>query len=283
MGIQTGFSYFSNSIQGIPGAGVDVNVETVDATPRYPLGYVVERADGNVFRYSLIGTATNSGLLVGPSTSSASSTYGNAVVIASASATAVQAEYPILPGQVGSHWVQVTLASISPNKFAGGYLMTTGGTGVGQTYRIIGNSATGTPTSTTLYIQLAEALQVALTATTGIVIVQSMFNDLAACATTATTATGVLMATTTTTNLYAWVQTHGPVGCLEDVSIAVTAGMPLVCSPITAGAYSALTTVAATSTAYLTTVLTQPIIGYSISPAGSGKNNRQGGIFLTLE
>ena len=283
MGIQTGLSYFSNSIQGIPSVGVDVNVETVDTTPRYALGYMVERADGNIFRYCLIGTATNSGQLVGPSTSSASSTYGNVVVVAPTSATAVPQEYPILPGQVGSHYVQATISSIPPNKFAGGYFITTSATGAGQTYRIIGNTATGTPTSTTLYIQLAEALQVALTATTGVIVVQSMYNDLAACAVTATTATGVLMATSTATNLYAWVQTHGPVGCFEDAVIPVTAGMPVVCSSITAGAYAAITTVAATSTAYLTTSLTQPVVGYALSAGGSGKSNRQGAIFLTLE
>ena len=283
MGIQTGLSYFSNSIQGIPGAGVDVNVETVDTAPRYPLGYVVERADGNVFRYCLVGTATNAGVLVGPSTSTASSTYGNVVVVAPASAVVNPVEYPILSGQVGSHYIEATIASISINKFAGGYIILTYGTGSGQTYRIIGNTATGNPASGNIRIQLAEALQVALTATTGVIVQQSMYNDLAACAITATTATGVLMATTSATNLYAWVQTHGPVGCLEDVSIAITDGMPVVCSPITAGAYSALTTVAATSTAYLTTVLTQPIVGYALSAGGSGKSNRQGAIFLTLE
>src|ERR1017187_568852 len=154
-------TYYSNSIQGEPQVGVDVNVETADSAPRYPVGYSVRRADGNRFRYCHVGTATNSGLLVGPTTASAGATYAAATVVAPASATAVQSEYPILPGQVGSHWVQATISSIAANKYQGGYLITTGGTGLGQTYRIVGNTATGTPNSTDLYIQLAEALQVA--------------------------------------------------------------------------------------------------------------------------
>jgi hypothetical protein len=178
-------SYFSNAIQGIPGAGADINLYDTHTAPKYPMGMLVERADGARYRYCYVGTATNAGNLVGQTQASGGAAYGAAVAIASASAVAVPSEYPILPGQVGSHWVQATIASISPKKYAGGYLITTGGTGVGQTYRIVGNSATGTPTSTTLYIQLAEALQVAITAGTGLTIVQSMFNDLAACATSA--------------------------------------------------------------------------------------------------
>jgi hypothetical protein len=272
-------TYYSNSIQGIPGAGVDVNVETADAAPRYPAGYLVERADGNRFRYCHVGTATNSGLLVGPTTASAGATYAAGTVVASA--TAVQAEYPILPGQVGSHYVQFTIASIAANKYQGGYLITTGGTGLGQTYRIVGNTATGTPNSTDLYIQLAEALQVAVTAATGTIIVGSMFTDLAAAATSATQVTGVLMATTTSTNLWAWVCTKGTVGCTEDATSSTpVAGVPIVCSLNLAGAYQAVST--ATATVALAGILSQPVLGYVRTVAG-GTKNRQGVIFLTLE
>lgn len=274
-------TYYSNSITGQPLVGVDVNVETADATPRYAAGYSVVRADGNKFRYCNVGTATNSGLLVGPTTSSAGATYGAGVVVASASATSVPQEYPILPGQVGSHYVQFTIASIAANKYQGGYLITTGGTGLGQTYRIVGNTATGTPNSTDLYIQLAEALQVAVTAATGTIIVGSMFTDLAATATSASQVTGVLMATTTATNLWAWVCTHGIVGCTEDATSSTpVAGVPIVASLNLAGAYQAIST--ATATIALAGIFSQPIVGYVRTVAG-GTKNRQGVIFLTLE
>lgn len=270
-------TYFSNSIQGIPGAGVDVNVETVDSSPRYAAGYLVERADGNRFRYCNIGTATNQGQLVGPGTTG-QATYGAAVVIAPASATIVSQEYPITPGSVGSHYIQVTISSIAVNKYQGGYIVLTGGTGLGQTYRIVGNTASNTPTTGTLYIQLYEALQTAVTANTGVIIVQSMFTDLAATATTSPQVTGVLMGTTTSSNLWGWVCTHGVTGCAEDATNTITAGQQVITSPVTAGSYARAGQSANT---LVGNALNFPYIGYSITPAGS--SSRLGSIFLQLE
>lgn len=271
-------SYFSNAIQGIPGAGVDVDVTAAHSAPKYPMGYLIERADGNRFRYCYVGTATNAGTLVGQTQASGGAAYGAAVVVAPASATAVQAEYPILPGQVGSHYVQVTIAAIAADKYRGGYLVTTRGTGVGDTYRIKGNTATGNPVTTDLYIQLSEPLKVALTAATGLTIATSPYNDLAASATSATTATGVLMSTTTSTNLWAWVCTRGPVGCTEDNTITVVAGYQLVASQITSGAYAAMANVTGTTFGGYTKT---PVIGYSLV-IGNGVN-RQGVIYCTCE
>ena len=270
-------TYFSNSIQGQPQAGVDVNVETVDSSPRYAAGYLVERADGNRFRYVNVGTATNQGQLVGPGTTG-QLTYTGAAITAPASATIVPQEYPITPGSVGSHYIQVTVSSIAANKYQGGYAILTGGTGLGQTYRIVGNTATGTPTSTTLYIQLYEALQTAVTASTGIIIVQSMFTDLAATATTSPQVTGVLMGTTTSANLWGWVCTKGVVGCAEDATNTITAGQEVICSPVTAGSYASAGKSANT---LVSNALNYPTIGYSITPAGS--SSRLGAIFLLLE
>jgi len=273
-------SYYSNSIQGIPGAGVDVNIETVDAAPRYPMGYMVERADGNVYRYCHIGTATNAGNLVGPSTNG-QLTYTGAAVIASASAVVVPQEYPILPGQVGSHYLQVTVASIAANKYQGGYLITTGGTGLGQTYRIVGNTATGNPTTTTLYLQLNEALQTAITVSTGIIIVQSMFTDLAICPTSAATVTGVLMQTTTSVNQWGWVCTKGICGCAEDGTNTVVAGQQVMASGVVSGAYAA---VAKSGSTLATNGLQNPIVGFNYTAAGAtGNANRQGAIFVEME
>ena len=270
-------TYYSNSIQGIPGAGVDVNVETVDSSPRYPAGYLVERADGNRFRYCNIGTATNQGELVGPSTNGQLA-YTGAAIIAPASATVVPQEYPITPGSIGSHYIQITLSSIAANKYQGAYAILTGGTGVGQTYRIVGNTASNNPTTGTLYIQLYEALQTAVTAQTGIIITQSMFTDLAVTATTAPQVTGVLMGTTTSTNLWGWVCTHGVSGCAEDATNTITAGQQVIASPVTAGSYARAGQSANT---LVGNALNFPYIGYSLVPAGS--SSRLGTIFLQLE
>lgn len=274
----TDASYFSNSIQGIPGAGADVDVTRADTAPKYALGYLIERADGNRFRYCNVGTATNAGKLVGPTTSSGGATYGAIVVVASASAVVVPQEYPILPGQAGSHYIEVTISSIAVNKYEGGYLITTRGTGVGDTYRIVGNTATNNPATGNLRIQLYEPLRVAIDASTGVIIVPSMYTDMAAVATTAAQATGVLMSTTSSTALWAWVCTRGPVGCAEDATNTITAGQQVVASRVTAGSYA---TASSSASTILTGALQSPIVGYSITPAAS--SSRLGVIYLQLE
>ena len=275
-------TYYSNSIVGQMMVGGDVNVYDTHATPRYPVGQGFTRADGNVFRYAHVGTATNAGVLVGHTTASGGATYNAAVPVASASAVAVAAEAPILPGQVGSHYVEVTIASIAANKYQGGYLITTRGTGVGDTYRIIGNTATDNPATGTLRIQLAEAIKVAILPSTGTIIVASMFTDCAATATTAAQVTGVTMATTTSTNLWGWVCTRGVVGCQEDATNTVVAGQQLMASRVTSGAYASLTV--STGTLLVAGAFSSPIIGYCITQAAAGAaGNRQGVIFLEIE
>lgn len=271
-------TYYSNSVQGNPGAGADVSIYSADPAPRYAAGYYVARADGSKFRYCHVGTATNQGLLVGPTTASGGATYGAITCIAPASAQIVNQEYPVTAGSVGSHYIEATIASIAANKYQGGYLITTGGTGLGQTYRIVGNTATGSPTTGNIRIQLNEALSTAITATTGVIIVPSMFTDLTVTATTSSQVTGVLMATTTATNLWAFVQTHGIVGCSEDTTNTITAGQQVISSPVTAGFYAAITKSPNTIVA---SAFNSPIVGYSVTPAGSA--SRQGAIYLELE
>lgn len=273
-----GASYYSNSIQGIPSVGADANIYEVHPTPKYALGFLLVRADGNRYRYSNIGTACNAGKLVGQTTASGGATYGAAVVVAPASAVAVPSETPVLAGQVGSHYVEVTIAGIAANKYEGGYLVTTRGTGLGETYRIIGNTATNDPATGNLRIQLADAIKVALTASTGIMIVPSVFTDLAATTTTSAQATGVLASTTTSTNIYAWVQTRGIAGCAEDATNTVTAGQQVIASRVTAGSYA---TASSSPSTILAGALQSPIIGYSITPAAS--SSRLGSIYLQLE
>ena len=273
-------TYYSNSIQGVPGAGVDVNVNTVDAAPRYPVGYKVERADGNIYRYVHVGTTVNAGNLVGPSTNGQLA-YTAALVTASASAVSVAAEYPILPGQVGSHWLQVTIASIAANKYQGGYLITTEGTGLGHTYRIVGNTATGSPVTGQLYIQLADAIQTAITATTAVIIQQSLFTDLVIAPTTSAVVTGVLTQTTSSTNAWGWVCTRGIIGCAEDGTNTVVPGQQVIASGNVAGSYASQ---GKSATTLATNAFQAPMIGTNVVSASStSAANRQGVIFVELE
>lgn len=281
MAINT-MTYYSNSIQGIPGAGADVNLYATHPAPKYPAGFLVERADGNRFRYVQVGTATNAGRLVGPTTATAGATYNAVTVVAPASAQVVPQEYPILAGQLGSHYVEITVAAIAVNKYQGSYLVTTAGTALGNTYRIIGNTATGNPASGNVRLQLAEPLAAALVASTGTIIVSSMFTDLTVTATSSAQAMGVTMATTTSTNQWAWICTRGIVGCQEDGTNTVTTGQTLMTSAVTTGAYASVNV--ATGTLLTATAFSSPIVGFSITPAAAGAaSNRQGVIYLTLE
>lgn len=278
----TDATYYSNSIVGQMMAGADVDVTRADSAPKYPIGQGFTRADGNVFRYGNIGTATNAGKLVGMTTSSGGATYNAVTVVAPASAVIVEAERPITPGSVGSHYVEVTVAAIAANKYEGGYLIVTRGTGVGETYRIVGNTATDNPATGNVRIQLYEAIKVAFTASTGTIIVPSVFTDLAATATSSAQATGVLMSTTTSANLWAWICTRGVIGCQEDGTNAIVAGQQLMASRVTSGAYASLTV--STGTLLAAGAFSSPIIGYSITPSVAGSaSNRQGVIYLELE
>ena len=271
-------TYYSNSIVGQMMTGGDVNVFDAHSAPKYPVGQGFTRADGNIFRYCHVGTATNAGQLVGQTTASGGKAYSVAQFVAPASAVAVPWEYPILAGQAGSHYVEVTVAAIAANKYQGGYLITSRGTGLGDTYRIIGNTATDNPATGNLRIQLAEALKVSLTANVGLLIVPSLFTDCAASATSSTTVTGVLMSTTTSSNLWAWVCTRGIVGCLEDATNTIVAGQQVMVSRVTAGAYASVTV--STGTLLVAGAFSSPIVGYAITPSGTG---RQTAICLQLE
>ncbi len=275
-----GPSYYSNSIQGIPGAGVDINIYETNTSPKYALGFMTERADGNRFRYCQVNGAVNAGQLVGPTTASAGAVYGAITVVAPASAVAVPAEFPILPGQVGSHYVEGTIAAIAADKYEGGYLIITRGTGIGDTYRIKGNTATDTPASGNIRIQLYEPLKVAITVGTGLTIVGSMFTDMAVTAAAAAQVTGVLMATTTASNIYAWVCTRGVVGCTEDVTNTPVAGHQITTSRVVAGAYQTIVAGAATIGA---SNFSAPIIGYVRTISSGTATNRQGVIYLEIE
>lgn len=275
-------TYYTNSIVGQMMAGVDVDVTSANSSPKYPVGQGFTRGDGNIYRYCHVGTATNAGQLVGPTTASGGATYGAAVIVPSASATAEAVEYPILPGQAGSHYVEVTISSIAANKYVGGYMCVTRGTGLGETYRIKGNTASGNPTSGALHIQLYEPLKNALLAGQGIIIVPSMFTDCTVSATTATQVTGVLCCTTTSTNLWAWVQTRGVAGCQEDGVITTVAGQQVQCSVNTAGAYMPTTLLGGTQ--FQSNYGGRPLVGYVITSAGAGSaSNRNGVIMLQLE
>ncbi len=267
--------YFSNAIVGNMQSGADVNVYRTDSAPKYPIGQGFYRADGNIFRYASFDAAVTAGRLVAPVVANNGLTVTDNKIIGAASATIVEAERPIQPGTVGSHWIQVTISGIAASKYAGGYLITEDGSGKSFTYRIANNTATNNPVSGDLYLQLYEPLQAQVSANTDIIIVPSMYNDVdVASAATNWAVSGVAMSTTTSTNIFGWVCTHGVVGVLQDG--AWTGGDQLALSTAVNGAactYGALTT----SVSALTGV---QIIGYAIQ---NGGDTELGAAYLQIE
>lgn len=224
---------FNNAIAGQPMVGADVNIFDIHATPRFAVGTRFLRSDGNIYVYGYSGSGTSKGLVVAPTfASSGKATTGT--VVATASAVAVSGD-TILPGTVGSRYIEITLATITANQLAGGYLLVETGSGAGYTYRIKGNTATGTPASGNIRIELREPLQSTVSPNTSVNISPCPWNDFtAADPTTNNICIGVSCSTTTTSKPYGWVCTAGQIGVLQQGTIV--AGQAVMLSTSVNGA-----------------------------------------------
>jgi len=188
------------------------------ATPTqavYPLGYRVALADGRVFRYAHFGAATNRGFLVSQDLSETSVVDTDNVMIAPASAVTTT------DGTINNRFIEITLASVTADQFAGGYLLTTDDTGEGYTYRIKGNTATGNPATGNFRVELYDPLAIAIDTTTDFAIVGNMYHDVeVATAATDIAVSGVAVAVAAADD-FGWVQTWGVCGVYTDGTIAV--------------------------------------------------------------
>lgn len=266
-------SYFSNSYPGSVEA-FGGNIFRLDAAPKYALGFRISRQDGNIYRYSQFGAATNRGLLVSQDVSETSIPDTDNGIVASASAVTTT------DGTIGSRFIQITMDGIIANQFQGGYFITTDDAGEGYTYRIKGNTASGNPASLSYRMELYEPLQVAVTTATDYTIVGCMYNDLEAATTTDAAVVGVSCATTTAAKPFSFIQTRGVCGVLTDASTItnLTIGDMVQLSSLTAGAIGvyaggSIGTAAVSGLEVL-------IVGYCIDP---GDATGQSAIFLQLE
>ena len=267
-------SRFSNAIVGQMQVGADIDIYQIDATPQFPVGQQFVRSDGAVFHYAHAGgVAVDRGVVVAQDYSGSSTIDTDDAVIAPASAVDVADEPENSVGAIGSRYLQLTLASISANQFAGGYLSITDDTGEGYTYRIRGNTATDNPASGDIRIELYEKLQVALTATTDVALTGNMYSNLIVAGTgTDGLVAGVTCASLTATESYGWIQTKGIATVLCDT--AGSAGGLATLSQSVAGSYTP-GYLNATSGANLAF----PMLGYIVTP---GDTTGHGVIMLQL-
>ncbi len=202
-------SYFSNATVGTMGASGNLELYKIDATPEFAIGTGFTRQDGAKFRYAAMSTATDRGLLVAQDFSGSSTIDLDNSIIAPASAVAIANDNKTA-GSVGSRYLEITIASITAGAFAGGYISTTDDIGEGYTYRIRGNTATDTPATGNIRIELYDKIQVALTATTDCAITGNLYSNLIVAGTgTDGIVAGVTMATLTATKPFGWIQTAG--------------------------------------------------------------------------
>lgn len=225
-------SYFTNAV---PSGNLifDGNVYRLDATPKYPLGFGVQRADGSRYRYAQFGAVTNRGVIVSQDVSETSipdTDNGIAgTVTTSATSTA------------GSRYVEITMAGVIAGQFRGGYFSTTDDTGEGYVYRIRDNSATGSGldgigvAATTYILALYDPLVASLDGTTDYSINGLPWNDLeVATRTTDSILSGVSQRTSTAALPFQFVQTTGVCTVLQDIHVPAI-GDPVILSPLTAG------------------------------------------------
>ena len=219
-------SYFSNAFPTETTIN-DGNIFRADASPILPIGSRFMRADGNVYRYAKMDGAKTLGYLMAPD-HSATFMKDSDDVFTCGTAAANSGD-----GLIGSHYVQLTKASVTKNQFMGGYLVITGNTGIGYTYRIDSNTATDTPSSGEFRMKLHEPLQVGLDATSDCAIIGSLYNNLVYADSKVVDdniVSGVGIATTTASLMWAYVQTWGV--CAVYMGTAVTGSAGSLCTRI---------------------------------------------------
>ncbi|MAH47643.1 hypothetical protein CMI37_17620 [Candidatus Pacearchaeota archaeon] len=210
-------NHITNRIGGDgDGARTGQGIYEESSTPKAAIGDKLEFADGRVFRYGYTAAAINAAELVSQDVSATCLVETDNIVIAAANGFSPAA---------GSTKLQITLASITKDQYAGAYLQIANdggdGTGEGIQYRIKSNSATGFTTSGKVDIELYDPIKVALTTASDIAITGGLWYNVRA----ATSATDYIISGVSpiafTANYYGWFQTAGVALISSDGALAI--------------------------------------------------------------
>jgi hypothetical protein len=212
-------NFITNRVGGDgTGSRAGQGIYTESSTAKFAIGEKLEFADGRCFRYGYTAAAVNAGLLVSQDVSATALVESDDIVIAASGDYSPAA---------GSSKVQITLASISANDYAGALLQITDDDGEGIQYRIKSNSATGKTTAGKVDIELFDPIKVALTTSSDFAIVGSLWYNVRG----ATAGTDYVVSGVTpiafTANYYGWFQTAGIATILADGSIAIADNLTL--------------------------------------------------------
>ena len=241
-------SYFSNAIIGDPQLGSDINIYDTSSTPKYAIGYGFARADGNRYRYCHFGALTAVGAVVATDHLESSMTSTQLTVGAEPANVTRKSGYILDPNVVGAKYMQLTITATA-DQFAGGYIGSIAGSGTGYTYRILGNTATGTPVTGDCYLTLSDPIQQSIGSNTSFLITGSKYANIEpAMALTPALSHSVGFATVGQTAAnYGWICTKGITTAILGAGAVPSLSCYAIVSTSTAGAIVSTYTVGTTS------------------------------------
>lgn len=214
MGMNTTSTY-SDAIQGVPGVGVTKDIRDQHTTPRFNLGYVLEKSDGSRYRYSHFATAVAQGLLASQDVSESSVALNTWTTVVPASTVSG------VDGNSDTFFIEATASGVFASQFKGAKLLISNNTGEGYLYTIEDNTATDDPASGNIRIKLTEKIVTTLSASSDLVVQGSKFGNLEV----ANDATDDILAGVTvrsmSANRWGWVQTRGPAAVLQSNTMAI--------------------------------------------------------------
>lgn len=265
---------FSVAAQGVPGIANEFNKFEMNSSAKYPIGFKVEDASGNVYRYAHFQADTNRGVLVSANLDETGLDDTDNKVTGTPTNSGDNA--------LGSKYIEMNVsavASVLANDYAGGRVVITDDTGEGYTYDVLGNTAKGTPAADLVRIQLKQPIQVSLSSTTDLAVIASRYANLTIATATDTAVSGVSCSTiAVATAMYGWIQTKGDIGVLQDGVVAV--GQPVQLSDGTSGAVQMFGGAATASAVVATDLVLEPIIGFCVM---SGDTTGHGIFHIDLE
>ena len=201
------------------------------STAVYPIGEKLELSDGRVFRYGKTAAAVAAGILVSQDLSATSLVETDGAIPIEASQASG------FSTAAGSTQVQITLASVTEDQYAGALLQITDDAGEGIQYRIKSNSATDASSSGEADFYLFDPIHVAVTNASDVAIVGGLWYDVIAATSTSDYVIAGVTPIAFTSGYYGWLQTAGIATILADGTIAI--GGNLTLSDSTAGAVHA--------------------------------------------
>ena len=186
------------------------------STAVHNLGELVHSNDGRAFRYCKAGgTALAAGKL---QQSSAQDTGDHNVAIAAAAAGATQI-------------VTTGTVTVTANQYAGGFVVIADDAGEGYYYAIKSHLAA---TAAVVTFELADPIQVALTASTTIDVIKNAYDGMIINPTTSSSSPAGVAVKALTASYFGWLQVSGPCSVLIDQT--GTVGTDVVASNAVAGA-----------------------------------------------